>query len=241
MDLANSHGMAVIGPSVYIKRERCKRGNILACQFASDSADPAYIRQASFSPFTQFICTKENSMTKQSKLVAVAALAAALTACSSTSSMMHAQNAPSAVAAPAGNKAVMTTVGVGELTYECRAKAGSSGAFEWVFAGPNAVLYDANRNTVGKYYGGPTWEAIDGSKVTGKQLAAAPSPNPGAIPLQLVQANPAMGKGAMTGVTYVQRLNTIGGVAPTDSCNAANIGAKKQIRYQADYVFYKTA
>jgi len=43
----------------------------------------------------------------------------------------------------------------------------------------------------------------------------------------------------MTGVTYVQRLNTVGGVAPTDACNAAVVGTKKQVNYQADYNFYK--
>ena len=44
--------------------------------------------------------------------------------------------------------------------------------------------------------------------------------------------------GAMQGVTYIQRLNTRGGVAPAAACAAANIGAKQQVAYQADYVFY---
>jgi hypothetical protein len=180
-------------------------------------------------------------MTKQSSILAAAALTALLAACSTPTNTMKTSDAPATVAAPAGNKAVMSTTGLGVLTYECRAKAGTTSAFEWALVGPTAVLYDMNRNTVGKYYGGPTWESIDGSKVTGKQLAVVPSPNPGAIPLQLVQANPAMGNGAMKGVTYIQRLNTIGGVAPTDSCSTANAGATRQIRYQADYVFYKAA
>ena len=79
---------------------------------------------------------------------------------------------------------------------------------------------------------------MDGSKVTGKQLAVSPGPA-GAIPLQLVQAAPAMGSGSMNGVTYIQRLNTMGGVAPGDMCGAGNAGAKKTVKYQADYVFYK--
>ncbi len=145
--------------------------------------------------------------------------------------------APAAIAVPAGNKAVLTLVGAGDLTYECRAKADGSG-HEWAFAGPNAVLYDTNRQPMGKYYGGPTWEANDGSKVTGKQLAVSPGAT-GSIPLQLVQANPATGSGAMTGVTYIQRVNTQGGVAPKDACAMANMGAKQTVKYQADYVFYK--
>jgi hypothetical protein len=177
-------------------------------------------------------------MKKYVTVLAGASITLALAACSST---MKAPEAPAAVAVPAGNKAVMTTVGIGELTYECRAKANMAGAFEWAFVGPDAVLYDTGKVAVGKYYGGPTWESNDGSKVTGKQLAVAPAANAGAIPLQLVQANPATGNGAMTGVTYIQRLNTVGGVAPADACTAANAGARKLVKYQANYVFYKAS
>ena len=146
---------------------------------------------------------------------------------------------PAEVTPPAGNKAVLTLVGAGDLAYECKAVADKPGTFAWTFAGPNAKLLDANKKEVGKYYGGPTWESNDGSKVTGKQLAVAPGAA-GSIPLQLVQANPATGKGAMTDVTYIQRLKTVGGVAPaTPACAAANVGAKTTVPYQADYVFFK--
>ena len=43
----------------------------------------------------------------------------------------------------------------------------------------------------------------------------------------------------MTGITYIQRVNTKGGVAPADPCAAASAGTKKQVAYQADYVFFK--
>jgi hypothetical protein len=57
--------------------------------------------------------------------------------------------------------------------------------------------------------------------------------------LQLVKANPAMGAGAMTGVTYIQRVATAGGVAPATVCDAGSSGSKQIVRYQADYIFYK--
>jgi len=152
--------------------------------------------------------------------------------------MMSAPEVPAAVAVPAGNKPAMTLKGVGLLTYECRAKAGTAGAHEWVFAGPDAALQDMKGMQVGKYYGGPTWEHSDGSKITGKQVAVAPG-TAGAIPLQLVQTSPAMGSGAFTGVTYIQRVNTIGGVAPAAPCDAGAMGAKQTVKYSADYVFYK--
>jgi len=145
---------------------------------------------------------------------------------------------PEAVRPPAGHKMSLHTVGVGEITYECRVKTGSSDAYDWAFVAPVATLSDVNKQAVGKYYAGPTWEANDGSKVSGKQVAVAPA-SAGSIPLQLVKAEPASGAGTMNGVTYIQRLNTKGGVAPTDACSASSAGARKQVSYQADYVFYK--
>ena len=145
---------------------------------------------------------------------------------------------PQAVAVPAGNNPVMTLKGVGMLTYECRAKAGAIGTHEWAFVGPDATLQDATGKIVGKYYGGPTWEHNEGGKITGKQLAVAPGAS-GAIPLQLVQTSPATGDGPFKDVTYIQRVNTVGGVAPSATCDASKIGNKQTVKYSADYVFYK--
>lgn len=63
---------------------------------------------------------------------------------------------------------------------------------------------------------------------------------PGDIPLQLVKADPAAGQGLMSGVTYIQRLNTKGGAAPTDPCTAAKAGARMTVPDQADYVFFRS-
>jgi hypothetical protein len=159
-----------------------------------------------------------------------------------TPAMMYSQaGLPDAVKVPAGNRVAMETVGVGQITYECKAKANMPGQFEWVFGGPDAKLMDRAGKQVGKYYGPPaTWEANDGSKFTATQVAVAPAGD-GNIPLQLVKANPAMGMGAMNGVTYTQRVATKGGVAPASACGASNVGAKQIVQYQADYIFYKAS
>ncbi len=146
---------------------------------------------------------------------------------------------PDAVLPPAGNKAFVTLSATGDLNYECRPVADKPGTHAWAFVGPDAKLWDASKKEVGKYYAGPTWEAADGSKVTGAQVATAPGAA-GAIPLQLVKAASSSGTGAMTDVTFIQRLNTVGGVAPTTpACAAANVGAKTTVPYSADYVFFK--
>ena len=175
------------------------------------------------------------------KTVLLIATAAVLGACA-TSPMMAMKNVdnaalPEAVRVPAGQKQMMSTWATGEITYECREKKDMAGAHEWAFVGPVATLYGADKKMVGKYYAGPTWEAADGSKVTGKQVAIAPAA-PGNIPLQLVKAEPAMGTGAMTGVSYIQRLNTKGGVAPAMACDAMGKGKRQVVAYEADYVFY---
>jgi len=165
--------------------------------------------------------------------------------CAATTSLMlavplaHAQAMlPDTIKVPEGNKVALETVGTGEITYECRDKEGAAGQMEWFFVGPKAVLKDRSGKQVGTYFGPPaTWQATDGSKVTGKQLAVAPS-GAGNLPYQLVQANPAEGKGAMTGVTYIQRTALKGGVAPAAACTAANKGKQEVVKYQADYIFW---
>ncbi len=173
------------------------------------------------------------------KKLSMITAAIALSACASAPMMMKVDNAalPEPVRVPAGQKVMMSTTGVGEITYECREKKDMAGAHEWAFVGPVATLYSGDKKAVGKYYAGPTWEANDGSKVTGKQLAVSPA-TPGNIPLQLVKTEPAMGAGAMTGVSYIQRLNTKGGVAPAMACDAMSKGKRQQVAYEADYVFY---
>ena len=146
---------------------------------------------------------------------------------------------PDSIRVPAGHVQSLYTTGVGEITYECREKKTGSG-HEWAFLAPVATLSNAKGQVVGKYFAGPTWQANDGSQVTGKQLAVSPA-TAGNIPLQLVQANPATGEGAMKGVSFIQRLKTVGGVAPALPCGAEQAGQKQVVPYRADYAFYKPA
>ena len=145
---------------------------------------------------------------------------------------------PEAVRVPDGHTVSLETVGIGQITYECQAKTDMPGQMAWTFMGPKAVLNDRSGKQVGTYYGPPaTWEAMDGSKITGTQVAIAPA-GASNIPHQLVKANPAEGEGAMAGVSYVQRVATKGGVAPAKPCTNANKGERQIVDYQADYLFW---
>lgn len=179
---------------------------------------------------------------RTSTLIAALAASAGLVACSGmgASSTAYSQaSLPDAVKVPAGHKVAMETVGSGDITYECRVKASVAGQFEWVFVGPDAKLWDRAGKQVGKYYGPPaTWESMDGSKLTATQVAVAPNGSAN-IPYQLVKANPATGAGAMQGVSYIQRVATVGGTAPAAACGATALGQKQVVKYQADYIFYR--
>ena len=148
-------------------------------------------------------------------------------------------NLPTEVQVPAGNKVAMHTNAQGMITWECKADPKDATKAAFAFAGPSAVLTDKKGNQVGSYFGPPaTWESLDGSSVTGTQLAISPSAK-GSIPMQLVQANASKRPGALEGVTYIQRINLKGGAAPTEGCSTDKMGHKVVVSYSADYMFWK--
>ena len=179
---------------------------------------------------------------RTAKTLALTSLCAALAACNSLppAAPAFSQEAlPEAVKVPAGHAVALESVGVGEITYECRAKADNAAVTEWVFAGPKADLLDRAGKKIGNYFGPPaTWVVLDGSSITGTQLATAPA-GAGNIPFQLVKANPASSAGALSGVSHVQRVALQGGVAPASECSAATKGRREAVPYQADYIFWK--
>ncbi|MGC8160049.1 DUF3455 domain-containing protein, partial [Salmonella enterica] len=55
---------------------------------------------------------------------------------------------PDSIKVPDGHKVALETVGVGEITYECRDKADMPGQTEWTFVGPKAVLNDRSGKAI---------------------------------------------------------------------------------------------
>ena len=177
--------------------------------------------------------------------LAAGLLSLALAACTSVAPTVprdapaaRTDDVPAAIAVPSGSRLAVTLKAAGLQNYECRAKPGTSGDFAWTFVSPEAALKDDSDKLVGRHYGGPSWEHGDGSKVTGTVLATAPASMVGDIPWLLLKGD-ASGSGVLAGVTYVQRLHTNGGVAPSDPCGAPTIGTRKAVRYTADYLFYR--
>ena len=122
----------------------------------------------------------------------------------------------------------------GVQIYVC--KRDGDNPLAWAFKAPQADLYDAAGKLVIKHGAGPSWEAADGSRITGKVLQqSANAAEGGAIPLLLLQATSAGGTGWLSSVRYVQRLQTHGGIAPTQPCTIE--GQEGRSPYLAQYVF----
>jgi len=63
----------------------------------------------------------------------------------------------------------------GVQIYRCEQNASED--WVWAHKGPDALLFDLAKTPIGKHYGGPTWEAHDGSKIVGAPKASAQSPS----------------------------------------------------------------
>jgi hypothetical protein len=110
----------------------------------------------------------------------------------------------------------------------------------WVFVAPDAMLFaDAGYHSlVVHHFAGPTWESLSGSQVVGAVIDSC-IPDPDSIPWLLLGAVPKFthGPGIFDGTTFIQRLNTVGGKAP--SAPGDHVGQFVQVPYTADYVFYR--
>ena len=110
--------------------------------------------------------------------------------------------------------------------------------YEWAFVAPEADLFDARGAKIGKHYAGPRWESNDGSKILGTVKELADAPRSDAIAWVLLTSKSDGPAGSFSKVTSVQRVNTVGGVAPGGGCSQGNAGAVGRVSYTADYYFF---
>jgi len=146
-----------------------------------------------------------------------------------------AQDVPAQLQPPANEQLLLRVHAKGEQVYTCKADASPSA---WALKAPDAQLFDKDGKPFGKHFAGPSWEANDGSRVTGKAVANVPSPDADSIPWLLVNIVGHEGTGVLSKATTIQRINTKGGKAPATGCDAAHAGKEIRVPYTADYVFY---
>ena len=139
---------------------------------------------------------------------------------------------------PANQVPVLVAYGVGVQRYVCKEKEAAKSSFEWTLKEPQAKLADAGGHELGSHSAGPSWQLADGSKAVKKKLIASMAAlQADAVPWLLIEIE-SSGKGSLSGTQYVQRVDTIGGVAPATGCDQAHAGTTHDVEYRATYVFY---
>ena len=140
------------------------------------------------------------------------------------------------IAAPAGNEVFLVGHATGKQIYTC------NGAGSWGSPVPEADLVTDNGQHI-HHFAGPTWQEVpNGSSVVAAKVNNGVSPNPDAIPWLLLKATKTTaGRGGhlLSDTTYIQRLHTAGGLAPTTACTATTDPKVVGVGYTADYYFYK--
>ncbi len=175
--------------------------------------------------------------TRGGATVAGASLLALVAGCS-TLEIASVPMVPDKLRAPATQTLSLETRATGVQIYECQPGKDDANRFEWVLRAPEADLFDATGRKVGRHYAGPTWEASDGSKVVGEVVARDDGPEPGAIPWLLLRAKSTSGAGVLGRTASVQRVRTVGGLAPVNGCTPATAGEEVRRPYSAMYYFY---
>lgn len=175
---------------------------------------------------------------------------------------------PDNIKVPAGNRLFLVGHAVGTQNYIC---VPSGTSVKFVLFTPQATLFDEEGEQIITHYFSPnpsetntdpkviadhtiraTWQdSMDSSTVWGKVNPNNSSVDsnyvePGAIPWLLVtvaghQDGPTGGD-RLSKTTFIQRLNTHGGVAPSTGCTAlSDLGNMAFVPYMTDYFFYKSS
>jgi Protein of unknown function (DUF3455) len=150
---------------------------------------------------------------------------------------------PLPIRAPISTRLIWHTYAKGVQVYVCTQDPKDSSHYIWTFKEPRAGLYadSSYHRLVGQHYfdtgKNPTWEATDGSKVSGIKVQQVSSPDSTAIPWLLLHAVATSGNGTLTPAVFIQRIRTKGGKAPAAG-DRLNKGQSIEVAYTAEYLFY---
>ncbi len=142
---------------------------------------------------------------------------------------------PEQIRVPQGYSPVLTTHAKGDQIYQC---ALNKGEYSWETQAPDAKLFDGQGNIVGNHTAGPLWEYKEGSRVVGRVVNKIDMTPGAAISWLLVEVVSHKGDGLFSNVSFINRINTHGGLPPASGCDANHLGSEKRVAYTADYVFY---
>jgi hypothetical protein len=197
------------------------------------------------------IARSEHRHVRRRLLLAIATALAVSLPLAASAHGIESPPVPAALRVPAGNQAFVVAHAIGTQNYVCLPSG-------WTFLGPQATLFDRHDKQLMTHFlsANPdesatpraTWQhSRDTSAVWALAIASSTDPayvEPGAIPWLLLRVVGAedgpTGGDALTATTFIQRVDTSGGVAPATGCSApADVGKRALVPYTTDYVFYK--
>jgi hypothetical protein len=143
---------------------------------------------------------------------------------------------PDAIKVPAGNSPMLSVHAKGDQIYQCSL---NDGIYSWQLQAPDARLYDEQGQIVGNHYSGPIWEYKEGSRVVGRVVSKIDVDPESSISWLLVKVIAHKGKGLFSEVSFINRINTHGGLPPKSVCDSNHLGGEKRVPYTADYIFYE--
>jgi Protein of unknown function (DUF3455) len=149
---------------------------------------------------------------------------------------------PQILNVPEGNKLALQTFARGFQIYEVKRSATDPTIFSWVNIAPLATLYlhPDFTNEVIHHFAGPTWEFIKGTEKGEKVVATKVqgiTPDATAIQWLTLKTVDSLSTPGNK-VTFVQRICTVGGLAPATGADEAHLGQLDSIPYTASYLFY---
>lgn len=134
-----------------------------------------------------------------------------------------------------GVAALQESVVLGSQIYACTLQ--TDGSFAFTQHDVDAHLTGGIHHTfVQPLAGTPQWQAPDGSAVSGKLVSKNSNGAGNIAELNLDATQIGSSTGLLSNVVEVLRLNTVGGVAPTGSCDPQATPIVN-VPYQADYIF----
>ncbi len=150
---------------------------------------------------------------------------------------------PAILEVPAGNKFLFKTYATGVQVYQVKRNAINPSVIEWAFIAPIADLFanPTHSNQVGTHFSGPTWAFTKGPNMNEMVVASKlfdATPDATAIPWLLLKAVESKSS-AGNRITYIQRICTTGGKAPTTPVSEELLGLVQTVPYTATYVFYE--
>jgi len=117
-----------------------------------------------------------------------------------------------------------------------RCEAGKDG-LHWAFQLPEAELRNLHGQVLAHHGTGYSFEYVDGSRLLGFIVGYDSADSSQSVPWLLLQTR-SYGQGEFEKITYVQRVDTEGGMPPP-KCSADQINQILRVPFSANFVFYR--